>query len=109
MRVSEKATQARRKESERARKLAEKEIKKVEDALKECMLEEEEACRKELSNKKRYLSEHEGESRRIRTDLKDGRWHGVNERSSKLWYSLNKMKMKGPLMLRFRYISIEQV
>ena len=98
MKASELATQARRKELAKIRKRAEGEIKRAENSLKDCAPEEEEDRRKELSTKKKSLNDHEEESRRIRTDLKDGKWFGVNEKSSKLWFSLNKMRTKGPVI-----------
>ena len=73
-------------------------IKRVENSLKDCEPEEEEDQRKELSMKKKSLNDHKEESRRIRTDLKDGKWFGVNKKSSKLWFSLNKMQTKGPVI-----------
>src|SRR5258706_9514326 len=74
-------------------KEAEKEIKKAETTLEGCTPEEEDH-RKTLSEKRRNLNEQEEEVRDVRTHMKDGKWFGVNERSSKLWFSLNKIQAK---------------
>ena len=47
-----------------------------------------------LSEKKKFLSNHEEETREGRTHMKDTKWFGINEKSSKLWFSLNKTRVK---------------
>jgi len=60
--------------------------------------EEEENCRKTLSQKRKLLSDLEEESRDVRSKMKEAKWFGVNEKSSKLWFSQNKSRTAGPII-----------
>jgi len=98
IRASGKATQTRRKEISITRKKAENEVKKAEKHLQDCATEEEGNHRKILSQKKKILSNLEEESRDNRSNMKEAKWFGVNEKSSKLWYSQNKSRTAGPII-----------
>ena len=98
IRASEMATQSRRKVINEFRRTAERDIRAAENKLKCCDPEEEEECRKTLSEKKKVLSAHEEEMRNYRMNLKDAKWSKVNEKSSKLWFSLNKTRLTGPII-----------
>jgi len=98
VRVSGEATQARQKEITKICKQAEKEIKKAEKNLQDCVTGEEENCRKTLSQKKKLLSNLEEESRDARSNMKEAKWFGVNEKSSKLWFSQNRSRLAGPII-----------
>ena len=54
--------------------------------------------RRTLSQKKKILSDLEEESRDNRSNMKEVKWFGVNEKSSKLWYSQNKSRTAGPII-----------
>jgi len=94
LKASKSVSQTRRKDLESTRKKAEKEIKQAENLLKGCTPDEEENHRKTLSEKKKVLNTHEEEAREVRTHMKDAKWFNVNEKSSKLWFSLNKSRAK---------------
>ena len=98
LRASEMATQSRRKELTEFRRAAERNIRTAENALRACSPESEEECRKTLSEEKKVLSTYEEEMRSIRTNLKEAKWSRVNEKSSKLWFSLNKTRPTGPVI-----------
>ena len=93
--ASELATQTRRAERLKLRRQADKGIRRAERDLRDCAPTREEECRKILSDRRKTLNDYEEEARNNRTHLNEAKWFTNNERMSKQWFSLNKVRTTG--------------
>lgn len=101
------ATQTQCKELTKYHRQIEGSIRRAENRLKDSSLGNEEECRRFLSEQKQILSNYNKEVRNKRSHFNEAKWFKDNERMSKQWFSLNKMKTTGTMIKSLFRLSTE--